>query len=112
MTPPAAPLEKAVARLHDVIHDWDDGNRIRDPYLVECAKGLLAALDADKRLEEAEAALKEIAAKAGFADECGRFDAAGDFHECDDQKPSEEWCSLCIARRYFARREEKGENRG
>ena len=68
---------------------------------------LLAALDADKRLERAEAALGEIVNKVGRADHCGRFDEVGDFHECDDQKPSEDWCSLCIARRYFAERGER-----
>lgn len=63
---------------------------------------LLAALDADKRLEKAEAALREIMAKVGRADECGRWDAVGDFHECDDQKPREDWCSVCIARAAIA----------
>jgi len=55
-----------------------------------------------ERLSKAEAALREIAAKVGRTDECGWYDLAGDFHECDDDQPPEDWCSVCIARRYFA----------
>lgn len=111
VTPPAAPLEKAVAAARGALADYDGCKGYEaDEYAMCCIepfRSLLAALDADKRLEEAEEALREIAAKAGVADECGRFDVVGDFHECDDQKPSEDWCSVCIARRYFARREDE-----
>lgn len=57
VTAPAAPLEKAVENLRTVL----DAHKSQPPGEVGVAAlALLAALDADKRLERAEAALREI----------------------------------------------------
>lgn len=73
MTAPAAPLEKAVAQGRAAMARWDKPEPVpvlRHSDAVDCVlalRSLLAALDADKRLEEAEAALREIADGAGFS---------------------------------------------
>ena len=69
--------------------------------LVECIRALLAEPQ-EPAHAALESALREIAGKAGFADECGRYNEAGDFIECDEQKPRDEWCSVCIPRAALA----------
>lgn len=95
---PAAPLEKAVEKLRDDLKyvnasrvETDHGSDVAD--VIRSADALLAALDADKSLEKAETALREIADGAGFS-----YASQGAAIRMVD-----------IARGYFARREEKGE---
>lgn len=83
MTAPAAPLEKAVANARRYFSPMSDQRT--HTVLERDVLALLAALDADRG--EAEAALREI-------------------------RDSPTAMGKDIARRYFARREEKGENHG
>ena len=93
MTRPAAPLEKAVelAKKSLAFHTRTGCCRCD-----ACAAitALLAALDADRG--EAEAALRRIEAQETAV---------------DGLRPELYGHAVAIARRYFARREEKGENR-
>ena len=94
MTAPAAPLDRAVEEARKALAYRGD-METRAKWLSTALRSVLAALDADRRLEEAEVALAAFVAV------------------CDSAPPVEfvtrigEACD--IARRYFARREgEKG----
>lgn len=90
MTAPAAPLEKAIheaeAAIESHSHLWPKGSTCQH---CSALRSLLAALDADKRLEEAEDALRTVA------------------HLCGSEPAYYTREAKAVARRYFARREEK-----
>lgn len=48
---PALPetVAEAAKKLREAIFDWDDARRVEKPYIVYCAKAILAALDAAKK---------------------------------------------------------------
>ncbi len=89
---PAAPLEKAVEEAREALGEYETlcpmgvrtGSR-----LYGALRAILAALDADKRLEEAEDALRTVA------------------HLCGSEPAYYTREAKAVARRYFARREEK-----
>ena len=87
MTRPAAPLEKAATILNRVYLQL--GSQAPAEY-NEAVEALLAALDADRG--EAEAALRTIEAQETAV---------------DGLRPELYGHAVAIARRYFARREEK-----
>jgi len=101
---PAAPLDRAVEKARSALVAYDACKGYEaDEYAMCCIEPfrlLLAALDADKRLEEAGAALREISA------ECTEPPFMGDGSLVSARRIK----GMCD--RYFARREEKGENRG
>lgn len=97
---PAAPLEKAVEEARGALRMFDMPctslpHEIYQDQAIEALRDILAALDADRGLEEAEDALRTVA------------------HLCGSEPAYYTREAKAVARRYFARREgEKGETNG
>ena len=107
-------MSDARKRAEEALAKWDSpvARQLHEKHsdAVDCVlalRSLLAALDADKRLEKAEAALREIADTDCGTEQAALVAGREDTRTCAEKAPEypDIWCGFCIARRYFARRD-------